>query len=160
MCLHASWMSEAQCTRCTPLPKPVKLEGEKKKPKRASLAQGTKSAIHTERLVIDADTQKMLDTMSVDVGDCGGRLFSADPGRAHLTVVDVDGQAHGVSVRRVAWVLAHPGEQVADDEMVRPTCGNIGHPSSGDGCCITHLQKVSSRTGGALCESSGFVPHI
>jgi hypothetical protein len=36
-------------------------------------------------------------------------------------------------VRRIAWVLAHPGEEVSEDEVVYSTCGNP--------CCVTHLAK-------------------
>lgn len=52
-----------------------------------------------------------------------------------------------ISIRRVAWALAHPEDCVGSDEEIDVTCGVIGNHENGDGCCINpaHLKKVTKR---------------
>lgn len=64
----------------------------------------------------------------------------------HISAERYAGGTSVVSVRRIAWALAHPESRVEEWEEVVHTCGTVGDHTNGNGCCINsaHLVKVST----------------
>lgn len=102
-------------------------------------------AIDTDRLILNKRVADWISEHTEEHGDC--RIFRPEPGWSHIRVAGRDGETHGVSVRRVAFALAHPETHVSADEDVCVTCGHVGNERTGEGCCLNpdHLIKIDFR---------------
>lgn len=108
-----------------------------------------RKAIDTDRLNLTRATARFLEDSSVRDND--GCLIFQNAGSRHVQVDLLRGgrgERTIVSVRRVAYAIAHPNSHVRADEDVTLTCGKVGDGPSGHGCCIDPRHLVKCPAGG------------
>lgn len=98
--------------------------------------------------ILDTDTVKLTRGLAAHLAeqcqsdDDGRLIFRTDRRHLEVEIYGLDRMAI-VSVRRIAYALAHPEDHVAITEDVVATCGKVGDLSHGSGACVRsdHLVK-------------------
>lgn len=135
MCLHASWMPESQCSRCTP------------RPRRIGPSLATVERLHdsqgirirdTDDILHDQETSDRFDAMLTQEGGC---LIFRGPGNHRQFAVDTE---HGpVLTTPTRYAYSRAGHRATTEEVVKCSCGRTGD-HNGDGLCVepSHLFAV------------------
>jgi len=71
-------------------------------------------------------------------------LFRFPGGLSNVVVELIAGGKTLCSVRRLAWLFAHPGEHIGETEKIIVTCGHYGELHTDNRVCCNpeHLKKV------------------
>lgn len=81
-----------------------------------------------------------------------GGCLPYDPDKSRKIDAEMNGgQVVGVSVMRIVWALAHPGQHLTKTDEALHACGNTGDPGTAC-CCVNpeHIMKGDKKVRGAV----------